>query len=1432
TGSFGLTAELGKDLSLLGDDIKIVPSGDNDSITLTLDIEVKNWKLADIGATLGAALWFDSASADPIIDSLSSLVGTGIVLGKDGNAAKLLISSAGMKLDSLKASYDFHSTDSFAFGPITTQLNSLSFGLYPTDDDCGSVEWSDTSFHRCLEVSLVASPEINAMNCNMNSATATFGITTWLPFSSAPNFKISMSSADISCSAAGFSVEADNLHFQDSVESKSRFGLFADTLALIIDRKAILELADVDEPIYIKLFDLQVYKNSNDSLQVKKSGFRIGPTPKFAKKDFSISPLGITLKGSVDWLAPLVDKINEADEADLGITLDDLRLSTGSILGGKTFPTNMAIMLNTTSPYIHPRLSLSSLKLSIPTITLGGVGGSGSLEWAYHKQDSSYWTLGVEGNIAIPEIVDKAGLKLSLTKPNSENKTGIEEGTVTVVLTGAARIPLGSTGLYITGLSGSIYDGYGQPSLSTSCAVGDLPAGLKSQLMVFIVDQSGGEILDGQVGVWVQLKALNFGIDGEADLIKHAAHAAFCAALSNGVFRSKASVSLDAALSVKGDFQVDIWKSKGQNNLAGSATASLGLKKGSLLKKWFIKLPPSTKYFGGISTQFGRFSNGKNGFTSGFRLFKKTWGAGFIGGSFKLGGLGSYKLASPEDVSTSIDLDVDDNGETSLDLTWNGYEMTGNEEVVLIFGADQEDAAPTCHLDFYSDSLSTLVQETSVSAEEDTTTIGTGISIFRFSPPSGSKFVRITFGNLSGVSNAEVSTYASILMPSISGDLQANVTADDSLLFVATVNRYMDTAVARKNFYQDIEPVIFYRKASWVTPSGDTIPLELNVSDTNYADGISYDPLAALAEQDAALNIPLRWMPVPLGLFGAASDTGTRTERVCDTELSETSGNFGTLKFTCTVRDSLLESGAYEFGLGYRIRRYNPERSSDYESDTDSATTASDEILIPPEDSSSLADYFKTAGADTAFIALFYQTDPKVKALSAIHGAVSKWDTSWAGEDESRRVLLNWDNPNADLRRVYYRLRYWPNLANVDDDYSKTNYANVRYLGNTNHYEVDVPALISSSDSLTDSTLIAGVVSDSSDDYRNMLGASSYTFEVTPVKLERLQSVEDPGLVEVSFTEYDTISPITTVVNLEDKTIEGTQNRIASITPAKDTVRVPINKATVIALNLTVQNPGYDESEPSSYVELATRWVQSSSSTASSSSTNRPSLWNSPRAALNADEITFSSSSAAQQVELLVTTPRKSLLCSDVYPRQPYYERDESGEVLLDESGDPYPLSPDKALFYDDTTDASKIGYTWSNGNFVSVSSASSSKQLVGLGAWTDGDTVFRSGPCRSAFYNYEDSLVQEIPELGVYHLQVAAINREDRSEPVSAASAAKPAVYTDLAIRLVPPEVRLGNLSQVVLVKGRSFPLRFDVGDEINMLDSSLVQPYLQLLR
>ncbi|MDG5816200.1 choice-of-anchor Q domain-containing protein [Chitinispirillales bacterium ANBcel5] len=362
--------------------------------------------------------------------------------------------------------------------------------------------------------------------------------------------------------------------------------------------------------------------------------------------DHSFNICGLTVNGTFDFGR----LFKSGRERGVGFTGITLKMSDN--FGGTEIPIGMNLFINGKKPFLHPEfdqpnkivIPISGLNLT-DNISLFSLLMEFGVEQREESQSRSWYFRG-KASMDLKGAVNNVAVDLSLERPQPrDNITGINHAILTIKLDKSARIPLGTTGAYISGFRGAMYDGFGMPISAVECNIPELPPGLKAEIAIFI-EYEDPLVAQGSVGFWVHLRRLNFGLTGELTVLEGIATAQSCIALYNNgsAFHGSFIVRMELGVAIEGGFRIDIWSDETGGNFTADASARIGLKRKTLINRRWLKIPRKTFWLGEQFVNAGKFDNEQSGFTTGFRFFRRSWGVGIIDKKFKIGNMGKYRL--------------------------------------------------------------------------------------------------------------------------------------------------------------------------------------------------------------------------------------------------------------------------------------------------------------------------------------------------------------------------------------------------------------------------------------------------------------------------------------------------------------------------------------------------------------------------------------------------------------------------------------------------------------------------------------------------------------------------------------------------------------------------------------------------------------------
>lgn len=357
-----------------------------------------------------------------------------------------------------------------------------------------------------------------------------------------------------------------------------------------------------------------------------------------------IPGVGVVVSAVMDFKPLLV-------ASDPGLLFKDVSIKFPDVVGGYELNSNFGILFNGVDGYVHPVSGKIRIPFALPEIDLKTIKFDEAklvLRQEVLADRDDFWVLEGKAKVSMAAAIEKIDAYLLLKTPGKPCETGVCQANLTIKLAKGSQIPIGPTGLFLTGLRGGFYDGPYQPPCAKECTGEDMATGKKMEVYAFI-EGADPNVVKGGAGLWVHLSELEFGLNGDLRLLRGVATAKACAALFGGGkrFHGDFLVFLDAGLLADGRFVIDIWSDRRGKNLAAEAQARVGLGRGALVRSRWFKFPRSTRWFGPYLTRFGRFQSGSNGFVAGLRALGKTWGVGYVDGGFRLGNVGKYKLAKP-----------------------------------------------------------------------------------------------------------------------------------------------------------------------------------------------------------------------------------------------------------------------------------------------------------------------------------------------------------------------------------------------------------------------------------------------------------------------------------------------------------------------------------------------------------------------------------------------------------------------------------------------------------------------------------------------------------------------------------------------------------------------------------------------------------------
>jgi hypothetical protein len=255
-------------------------------------------------------------------------------------------------------------------------------------------------------------------------------------------------------------------------------------------------------------------------------------------------------------------------------------------------------------------------------------------------------------------------------------------------------IPLGNSGLAISGISGGIT--YGSPDeVPTTVKNMFDPKGPRVKLGLYINDLYGGNVISMNPNVWVDINNANWAFKGDASILSGFIHADVTAALTGNGFYGGLYVELRF---VRGGVDIYIFDKSGKTIFSGSGYVEFGIPRGFIADTTVlfvpVVIPPSDWFFGSFNADFGRFTNGKDGFKASVDIPVIGQVGIFVGnGIFDVGNVSSYTIEKPSwsapSLRGSIRRSVSNPGIISNDISDYGG-ITDTNYTVNVYGKNLE----------------------------------------------------------------------------------------------------------------------------------------------------------------------------------------------------------------------------------------------------------------------------------------------------------------------------------------------------------------------------------------------------------------------------------------------------------------------------------------------------------------------------------------------------------------------------------------------------------------------------------------------------------------------------------------------------------------------------------------------------------------------
>ncbi|MBN1243790.1 MAG: PQQ-binding-like beta-propeller repeat protein [Spirochaetales bacterium] len=335
------------------------------------------------------------------------------------------------------------------------------------------------------------------------------------------------------------------------------------------------------------------------------------------------------------------------------ITFERATITTPAFTGGATLALNGVTVSGS-------GFALSGGEFRLPNFVIpGGLGFRDVfVDFAvYDKPNSSgeLFSIAGGGSAVIPGV-GTLSAQISFTNRSELYPIGLKRAFFEYTVSGLG-LPLGSTGLYLSGIRGGFAFGYPQPGEMPAEVAWMFDAGARLQLGLTMTDQTRGAVLTAKADVWVDVTDWDWAFRADLTVLKGTLDlkGTVVAALTKRAgFYAGLKIELRF---VRGRVEIYIYGKDGRTMLAGEGVVQFGLAKGSiyhktwkiLWKRFTINIPWADLWLPGLGAQFGDFSNGTRG-VKGYvdvPLFGQI--GVFVGGAgtIKIGNVANIALLKP-----------------------------------------------------------------------------------------------------------------------------------------------------------------------------------------------------------------------------------------------------------------------------------------------------------------------------------------------------------------------------------------------------------------------------------------------------------------------------------------------------------------------------------------------------------------------------------------------------------------------------------------------------------------------------------------------------------------------------------------------------------------------------------------------------------------
>ena len=302
-------------------------------------------------------------------------------------------------------------------------------------------------------------------------------------------------------------------------------------------------------------------------------------------------------------------------------------------------------------------INLHGIHFDLPDFKLGNGIGFRDVKAEFLIEGDSFF-ISAGGKVSIPNA-GEIGAELSFTNRSPDYPIGLKRAFFSFEVAGFSKgIPLGNSGLYLTGVRGGL--AYGIPGeVHASIRNYFENDGIRIQLGISVSDVSGGNIVRMTPDSWIDTKNLTWGCYGAITILSGTLNIKgdTSAILKRAGFSAELKFDLKVCC---GKVSFAVFDTESGVKVSGHAKVDFIIPAGFIFekkiklffKKITIRIPPSKIKLLSIGSDFGNFKNGFTGVTAYVSVFGYDLGLAASWGSLKAGNLNSYRLYDSKDYLT------------------------------------------------------------------------------------------------------------------------------------------------------------------------------------------------------------------------------------------------------------------------------------------------------------------------------------------------------------------------------------------------------------------------------------------------------------------------------------------------------------------------------------------------------------------------------------------------------------------------------------------------------------------------------------------------------------------------------------------------------------------------------------------------------------